>query len=82
MASQTNDNKVGDNTDVENLSLLQKGKNIVLEVNMTTVWGYYGTQLGSRLFRLHVLSVPTVKTTYLAVTACVTHFTSGLSRTI
>ncbi|KAK2566944.1 Choline transporter-like protein 2 [Acropora cervicornis] len=25
MASQTNDNKVGDNTDVENLSLLQKG---------------------------------------------------------
>lgn len=26
MASQTNDNKVGDNTDVENLSLLQKGE--------------------------------------------------------
>jgi len=78
MASQTNDNKVGDNTDVENLSLLQKGKNIVLEVNMTMVWGYYGTQLGSRLkgkvFRLHVLSVASVKTTYLVVTGCVTHF--------
>ena len=62
---------------VENLSLLQKGKNIVLEVNITMVWGYYGTQLGDRLKGKVFPSsriIPSVKTTNLVVTAWVTHF--------
>ena len=59
---------------VENLSLLQKGKNIVLEVNITMVWGYYRTQLGDRLKGKVFPSSSLVKTTNLVVTACVTHF--------